>query len=417
MKKILLVDDSKMVIVRLQNIISAKIDNVELLVAYSYKEAVKHILSTDKIHLAVLDLNLPDVKAGAIVDFAINKKIPSIILTGTMDENLKATVLKKDIVDFFVKQDLVNYDRFINKIKRTLLNYDANVLVVDDTAMQMAITTKLLEQMNINCYKAKDGVEALDIINDKNINLDMVLTDYNMPNMDGMELTLKIREKYDKDKLAIIVLSANETQDIASEFIKIGANDLLKKPYSKIEFKTRVNANLELIDLFKQIRDMASRDFLTGSYNRRFFFESGKAIFAKAKRKQEKIAAAMLDIDKFKNVNDTYGHDAGDVAIQEIAVILNKNLRASDLVARFGGEEYCILLEDIKLEDLKKLFEKIRAAFESNVITAGKVSFSYTVSIGIFYGLEDTLDEMVKKADEGLYFCKENGRNQVHIIE
>jgi diguanylate cyclase (GGDEF)-like protein len=162
---------------------------------------------------------------------------------------------------------------------------------------------------------------------------------------------------------------------------------------------------------------MASRDFLTGSYNRRFFFESGKAIFAKAKRKQEKIAAAMLDIDKFKNVNDTYGHDAGDVAIQEIAVILNKNLRASDLVARFGGEEYCILLEDIKLEDLKKLFEKIRAAFESNVITAGKVSFSYTVSIGIFYGLEDTLDEMVKKADEGLYFCKENGRNQVHIIE
>jgi diguanylate cyclase (GGDEF)-like protein len=123
----------------------------------------------------------------------------------------------------------------------------------------------------------------------------------------------------------------------------------------------------------------------------------------------------MIDIDKFKNINDTYGHDIGDIAIQEVKKILDKNLRTSDLMARFGGEEFCILLEDITIENTKLLFEKIRKKFEENVIDADGTKISYTISTGIYFGFSDSLEDMIRLSDEALYIAKESGRNRVEI--
>ena len=417
MKTILLVDDSKTVIAKLEHGIKKDLKDINIITAYSYKEAVKHILSNDTIHLAILDLNLPDAAQGDIVDFALGKNIPSIVLTGLMNDSIKKFVLEKDILDYFNKQDIVNIQQLTSTIDRTLKNYDSNILIVEDSATQMGVASAILESMHINFKKAKNGEEALDILENSDIKFDLVLTDYNMPKMDGMELTIKIREQYKKDQLGIIVFSATDQPETATKFIKLGANDFINKPYNKMEFITRVNTTLEVIDLFEQTRDLANKDFLTGSYNRRFFFESGEAIFDKARRSDSSLVVAMFDIDKFKSINDTYGHDVGDEAIKEIAKLLNENLRTSDLVARFGGEEFCVLLENIAFDDAKELFEKIRYAFEMNVLKVGEIELSFTVSIGVCYGIENTLDAMIKQADEGLYICKENGRNQVHIYE
>jgi diguanylate cyclase (GGDEF)-like protein len=154
---------------------------------------------------------------------------------------------------------------------------------------------------------------------------------------------------------------------------------------------------------------------MTGAFNRRYFFDSGDAIFKKALRDKKNLVVAMFDIDKFKNINDTYGHDVGDVAICEVCNILNHNLRTSDLMARFGGEEFCILLEDISLENTIHLFEKIRIAFEENIIKIDKIEIQFTVSIGICFGLNKTLENMITISDNGLYYCKNNGRNQIAI--
>lgn len=417
MKTILLVDDCKVIIAQLAQFIKRDIKDVNILVAYSYKEAVKQMLQNSKIHLAILDLNLPDAEDGEIVNFAIGKNIPSIVLTGLMDDKLKKFILEKDIVDYFNKQHLKSFEQLTSVIDRNLKNYDKNVLVVDDSPTHLSMALDILKNMHINTKSAKDGFEALEIIENSDEIFDLILTDYNMPNMDGMELTMKVREKYKKDKLGIIVLSANDQPEIATDFLKIGANDFIHKPYNKIEFSTRINLNLEILDLFEQTRDLANKDFLTGSYNRRFFFESGNAIFSKAKRDGGILTVAMFDIDKFKNINDTYGHDVGDVAIQEIARILKDNLRNSDLIARFGGEEFCALLENIELEDVKILFEKIRVAFEKNILKVEEIELSFTVSTGVCYGMESSLEEMIKKADTQLYHCKENGRNRVEIYE
>ncbi len=415
-RTVLIVDDDRVVLEILEAKLNQSIQNLTILKALTYKDGVKHILNKEiVIDAAVLDLNLPDVETGAIVDFAMKKNIPTIVLTGTMDETLKKALVQNDILDYIIKGGKRGIDHAIVSVDRILKNKDINILLVDDSAVQLKIAQNILEKMKFNVTTAVDGLEAYGILQNSDIKFSLVLTDFNMPKMDGMDLTLKIREEYGKDELGVIVISANDTPEISSQFISVGANDFVNKPYTEIEVMTRINSNLELLELFQKTKDMANKDFMTGAYNRRFFFDSGQSIYGKAKREKKDICVAMFDIDKFKNINDTYGHDVGDVAICEVANILNENLRDSDLMARFGGEEFCVLLENISLEEVERLFEKIRAVFENNIIKINGLEIKFTTSIGICYGMEDDLEEMIKKSDDGLYYCKNNGRNQIAI--
>ncbi|PIF04844.1 MAG: REC domain-containing diguanylate cyclase [Arcobacter sp.] len=416
MKTILIVDDDPVIVNILKDKLLRRMRNLNILIALSYKEGVKHILNKKQnIDVALLDLNLPDVESGAIVNFAMKKDIPSIVLTGLDKGDLKEMLMKNNILDYIIKGNKRGIDHAVESAVRLLKNQGKNILLVDDSKVQLAKTTEILEHMKFNVVAASNGIEAYGILHNSNTKFSIVLTDFNMPKMDGMDLTLKIREDFDKDELSVIVLSGNEESELSSRFISVGANDFLTKPYSDIELVTRVNSNLELLELFEKIKDMANKDFMTGSYNRRYFFEVGESIFLKAQNKGKKLSVAMFDIDKFKNINDTYGHDVGDIAIIEVANILNENLRKSDLMARFGGEEFCVLLEDITKKDLENLFEKIRVVFENNIIKINGLKIRFTVSIGIYYGIAESLDEMIKRSDDNLYFCKNNGRNQIAI--
>jgi diguanylate cyclase (GGDEF)-like protein len=413
MTKVLIVDDSKLVLTLLSYEISEQIET-EILTAETYHEAAE-IIEKESIHAAILDINLPDAPDGEVIDLALDKNIPVIVLTASMNDTTRQIVLQKEILEFVSKNNQQSVAYAVAVLKRVLQNYETNVLVVDDSKLYQSVIKANLEKLHVNVFTASNAEEALKIINDKEQKISLALIDYEMPGMNGMDLTMKLRSSYSKDELAIIALSSSEKPEIAEYFLKHGANDFIYKPFTDGGFLVRVNGMLDLIDLFKESRDRANKDFMTGAYNRRYFFESGETILKKQQRKQQALAVVMLDIDHFKKVNDTYGHDVGDIAIKEIKHILDANLRVTDLVARFGGEEFCILLEEISVEDLEVLLERIRKAFESNVITAGDVTFSYTTSIGAFHGLKKDLDEMIKVADNALYEAKEGGRNRVVI--
>ena len=416
MKNVLIVDDSEIVLSTLEKKLNKSLKNIKILKARTYKESIKYILDKNiDISVAIVDLNLPDVNDGAVANFTLKKDIPTIVLTSLNDEKTQRFLEKKNFFDYVKKDDIKGYDIVVNNIVRLIRNSETDVLVVDDSPLQLANAVSMLEDLKLKVTTARDGQEALDIINENKDKFSLVITDYNMPVMDGMELTVHLRDMYEKDELSIIVLSINDSPEIPTKFLKLGANDFLNKPFTKIEVSTRVNANLEILELFEKIKDMANKDFLTGAFNRRYFFDSGISIFNKSKRAKENVCVAMLDIDKFKNINDTYGHDIGDIALQETCRILQNNLRNSDLMARFGGEEFCMLLEDISERNSVELFEKIRKAFEDNVIKIDKFEIRFTISIGICYGLEKTLEDMITIADDGLYFCKENGRNQIAL--
>jgi diguanylate cyclase (GGDEF)-like protein len=166
----------------------------------------------------------------------------------------------------------------------------------------------------------------------------------------------------------------------------------------------------------KKLETMASKDFLTDLYNRRFFADLANNTINLAKRQAKDFSSLMIDIDKFKNVNDTYGHSTGDEVLKALAYVLVKNTRASDIVARFGGEEFVILLPDTDIAGAKIIAQKIRQRVESQPLQINGTSINYTISIGVSQfnkDIDTVIDTVLDRADKALYKAKNSGRNQV----
>ena len=172
----------------------------------------------------------------------------------------------------------------------------------------------------------------------------------------------------------------------------------------------------ELEEQKNRIREMANRDFLTNLYNRRYFYDIAENLFHNAKRENFNISVAMLDIDFFKTVNDTYGHAAGDFVLKTLAVILQQNLRKADIIARFGGEEFCVLLHCKDNEDSYTVIDKLRLIVELHEFLFEGRKIHVTISAGLTKQLENTLDDMIKKADELLFKAKKEGRNRTEEL-
>ncbi len=412
MKEILLVDDSKFIQAIVKDSLS-EIKDANITQSYTFEDT-KQLLEENRYDIAIVDVNLPDAQNGEAISLTASYDIPVVVLTAGINKTIKDIILKENIIEYVTKSDPNTISYVTTVVQRVLKNMETTVLVVDDSSTSRLLMRGYLEKLKINVFEAADGNEALDTMRKYRNEISLVIADYKMPGMSGLELVTKLREKYSKDQLAIIAISA-EAENISAEFLRHGANDFLKKPFGFEEFSSRVNLNIELIDLFKQIKDSANKDFLTGMHNRRYFFEASKAYLAKAHRKANNLAVAMLDIDYFKKINDNFGHNMGDIAIKEVANVLEETLRGSDLTSRFGGEEFCILLEDIELKDLYNRMENIRETFEKNIIELNGIKFSYTVSIGAYYGLHDSMEDMIKMADECLYEAKNSGRNKVII--
>ena len=411
MQKILIIEDNK----TLAKLISKKIKseiNIDVDVAYSLQEA-KLFLKMYKYFLVLTDLNLPDAPNGEVVDYAIEKENHVIVLSANIDKSLRKTLLSKNIIDYINKGGINDVNYIINTINRLEKNKKHTILVVDDSMVFRKQMKKMLENLFYKVITVAHGEEALNLIN-TNIELSLVLTDYNMPVMDGIELTAAIREKHTKNELSIIAISSNVDEEINALFLKEGANDYIKKPFSKEEFSCRVNNSIEALENIQIITNSANRDFLTGLYNRRYFFNNVQGYFDTAVAEGESFAIAMVDIDHFKNINDTYGHDNGDKAIVNLAEILRTSSNHYDVVSRFGGEEFCIILKDVSSQKAFEIMDRLRTKVEASVVITDKnEEIRFTISIGLATYHEDTLDATINQADLLLYDAKNGGRNKV----
>lgn len=413
MNNILIVEDSKSIANTLSILIEEEL-NYNAVIATTMKEAASSLLKyKGKIQVALLDLGLPDSQNGEIVDFINKFNIPTIILTGSNITEQEKKIRDKDIVDYVIKDGLYSLKYAVSVVKRIINNAKSKVLLVDDSRTFLESSKDLIEKYMLTTFVATNGEDALTILK-KNPEIKIVITDYNMPKMDGLELTREIRKEYSKDELSIIVSTSIEDKTIASKFLKYGANDFIYKGFSQEELFARLSANLEIIELFEDVKNRANRDFLTNMYNRRYLFDIGVKKYEKAKLEKNDFAVAIIDIDKFKNINDTYGHDIGDIAIKEVAKILDKHfITTNDLIARLGGEEFCILINDKKKNEVESILENVRQSFENNIIKVDEFDLKYTVSIGCSFEFGKSLDEMIQSADQGLYIAKDSGRNQV----
>jgi len=412
-KYILVVEDSKMFTRLLKTSIEADA-NFTVVTAEDYSE-LKKLLESGRYDFfaSLLDLNLPDAPDGEVIDYVLSYHIPSIVFTGKFDDDLRERMLAKGIVDYVLKESPASIEYIVSLLKQLNRNTLIKALVVDDSRTSRLHIKRLLAIYRFIVLEAENGEQALDILNVHN-DIRLVITDFNMPVMDGFELTKKIRNLYNKQEIAIIGMSAYGNNLLSARFLKIGGSDFINKPFLEEEFFCRVNQNMELLEYIKDLKFVATRDFLTGLYNRRHFFEMGEKIFSGACRTQRPVAVGLIDIDFFKHVNDTYGHDGGDAVLRKIGGLLDGGIRACDLVARVGGEEFALLLPNVNSEEARIVFEKLREKIAGTTFElAGNTQIKITASIGVCASLEASLENALLHADKLLYEAKNNGRNQV----
>ncbi|MCP4104390.1 MAG: diguanylate cyclase [Desulfobacteraceae bacterium] len=416
MSQILVVDNSKV----FASVVAKKIEtelNFDVKAVQSYAEAFNLINCGGADYFAaIVGLYIHDAHDGAVVDLVVSRNIPTIVCTGKFNDSARDDILSRKVIDYVLKENVHSVDSIVALVKRITRNKLIKILVVDDSWSVREHICDLLKVHQYDVLKACDGKEAGKILS-KHPDVKMVITDYNMPNMDGFKLIKKIRSKYSKEELAIIGISGQGCNKLSAQFIKNGANDFMTKPFLAEEFYCRITQNIEMIEYIKAIRDASNKDYLTGLYNRRYLFESGRKLHANAKRGNLEIAIALIDIDYFKNVNDTYGHDAGDKVLKKISSILRNRFRESDIVSRFGGEEFCIMTTNMDHKHTKNIFDNLRAFIENLEIDVGDKKIKITVSIGICAKLTDSLDKMIKHADIMLYGAKENGRNRIMLFQ
>lgn len=416
MSRVLVVEDSRTFSSLLSRRITQELGH-EVVVAASLAQAAEVLAQDVDFLAALLDINLPDAPKGEVVDLVLERGIPSIVFTGEMDNDLRERFWAKHIVDYVLKQNLENVQYMLSIMERLARNPGIKVLVVDDSQSARHGLCQLLRVHRYQVLEAGGGTEALALVA-KHPDLRLVITDYNMPGMDGFELTRSLRRDHTKNHLAIIGLSGAGGVAISAQFLKSGANDFLHKPFLAEEFYVRVTQNIELLEYISQIHDLANKDFLTKLYSRRYFFTVGEQRLAAQRRAKSPVCLAMLDIDHFKCINDTYGHDAGDAVLQHMSALLISSFRDLDIVARFGGEEFCVLAVGMSAQEAGTCFEALRQRLADDVPQFGCRSIPFTVSIGLCCQQLDKLESMIKAADGALYESKNSGRNRVtHAAE
>ena len=407
--KLLIVEDSKLVAKVVVHVAKQELD-LEVLLATSFAEARKLVEAhRDDLFAALVDLNLPDAPSGEVVDYSLEQKIPTIVLTGNFDENLRDSLLKKGVVDYVTKEGRYSYQYAVGLVKRLQLNQSLKVLVVEDSNSMRKYICRLLDAQKFTVLEAVDGIDAIKVLL-ANPDIRLLITDYNMPNMDGFELVKNIRHKYEKFDLIIIGLSAEGEGRLSAKLIKSGANDFLSKPFNPEEFYCRINHNMESLELVERIKDSVNRDYLTQLYSRRYFFEEGELIRQQAVKQSKPLALAVLSLDDFKVLNDEHGNLAGDTVLKKVSEILAKALFRF-LVARAGGKEFYVLMSGLDNQKAMILIDKIRTIIASETFLIKDQTVSVTCSGGVSNKLGECLQDQIAVAGTYLQRAKEAGKN------
>jgi len=289
------------------------------------------------------------------------------------------------------------------------MNQKQIILAIDDNPLNIDILVDLLKDYEILVsLSAKNGLELL-----KKHKVDLILLDIMMPNMNGFEMAKILKEQNSTKEIPILFLSANGDENSIEEGFNLGAVDYLVKPFRPKELLARVKTHLKMNAMYKEIEQLAYFDYLSGARNRRSFFDIAKNYIDEAEYKN--LFAVMIDIDKFKNVNDTYGHAVGDVVIKSLSDTISKHLEDDMLFARLGGEEFAILIKSNDKKAVLDFVELLRKEVEDINVQTGEITISYNISCGVSLYEKDVLsiDTLMDRADQALYEAKNTGRNKV----
>jgi len=294
-------------------------------------------------------------------------------------------------------------------------NIKNSVLIVDDEIVNIKVLARILGS-EYKIYTASSGEEAIRTAKDRMP--DLILLDILMPDMDGYQTLSLIKKTEEIDKIPVIFITGLDSDEDEEKGLSLEAADYITKPFSSTVVKLRMRNQIQIITQMRTIEELSYLDQLTGLPNRRCFDDRLRVEWKQAIREKYEISLLMMDLDKFKNINDIYGHLHGDHVLQSVAESIKSSYRRpSDFASRWGGEEFVILLPNTPLNGAAEIAEHLRGLIEKKEIKHenGKITH-VTISVGINSLIPETdtsIDNFLSNADKALYAAKAAGRNKV----
>ena len=280
---------------------------------------------------------------------------------------------------------------------------EEKILVVDDSVDVQQQVNEMLSQVGYNVMTCSSGKDALELLDTERF--DLVLLDINMPDLNGYEVCLRIRQKFALDDLPIVFLTNREDSDSIAKGFHSGASDFVSKTAVPEILLARVNVHIRLARTLRYLRDISLTDDLTGAYNRRHAMYSLREWFARSTRYGSHFSLIYFDLNGLKQINDSYGHQAGDLLLRAVVNAVKKLLRESDLLFRMGGDEFMVLCTDTDKRGAFICAERMQEAVKGVTIIERTVSFAYGIAHSS-EGYKD-IDEMLHSADASMYACKQ----------
>ncbi len=291
------------------------------------------------------------------------------------------------------------------------------VIVAEDDPVTLLLIKNKLEKWGYQVIEAQNGAQVLELI-ELHPDVQLFLLDWQMPELDGISLCMHLKNKKSIEASYIIILTSKKSTENLVLALESGADDFISKPFAPEELKVRLKVGSRVISTENKLLHQASHDPLTNTLNHRAIIDELAKLWALADRKKSPLALLMLDLDHFKRINDSYGHQAGDFALKNFCQLVKTELRPYDHFGRYGGEEFTICLPSADADQAMSVAERIRLKLESTPMEYDGLCFAVTVSIGISLYSENQKSpkELLLIADRAAYQAKTEGRNRVVLL-
>ncbi|MFT5276487.1 MAG: diguanylate cyclase (GGDEF)-like protein [Glaciecola sp.] len=411
---IAIVDDEKSTGMATAALISEFNFNVE------YFENVNELntrLNSVHMDLVLLDITMPRISTDQVFEFAatLNKRgIKVISYSGLFNFDMRLAAVRAGVADFIVKPtSILGIIEKINRVLHLQKTRNYRIVFIDDQKSTGEFYQTILEDAECEVYFMDSVEKMFEGLDD--IYPDLFLLDMNMPEVNGLEAAKMIRQQKQFDFTPIVFLTADEQIETKLGALEGGADDVIAKstPPSLV-----IKLLLTRLRRSMAIREFVSKDSLTGVLNHGQVMEAAMTSFRLSERQKSHVSIAMLDLDHFKSVNDTFGHAAGDKVLSGLGQLLHRSLRSTDHIGRYGGEEFMIVLVDSTPEESIQKLTSIKNAFADIDFEFKDKRFRCTFSVGIAnLDNNESLPHAINQADQALYLAKKGGRNLVTIYQ
>ena len=340
----------------------------------------------------------------------LQNQIDLLIVDKPSDKSFDGAATSHDIENLLSSVDQFKFE--LSEIDRIS---GKKILIVDDDKINRGIFSRRLEQRGLEVFQRQNGAEALEFV--KSQSVDLILLDLLMPGMNGIEVLEKIKLVDGYSNIPILIISGLDDPRSIVMCLRRGATDYLSKPVELSVLEIKIASALEKNILQNNLEQMALYDQLTGLFNRHSILSALQQFETSYRAEGEDFGILTIDIDNFKKINDAYGHDVGDLALQHLAETVRKVIRERDLFGRLGGEEFIIGSSKINFSEFLEVSERVRSYIEKSTLSLPEKILTFTVSGGIYHTMTGfkSISESLKISDQHLYNAKNKGRNRIEF--